>query len=266
MPYLNLDLDYFTHPKVERLVDALGIEAFHYPIRLWCYAGKHFSESGVLENCSVRQIENAIGWKGETGKLIENLVRFGFLNSRGETYRVHDWKQHAGHLWAFKRRAKSAAKTRWTVYATSIRQALVTNAKGCAPLLSSPNLSSPILIKKEEEKNIVPPHGETMNGTLWSSAEDIIGFLNERTGKHFQSRHPNGDPTKSLLLVHSLMKKGYSVTNLRQVIANRCVKWRDDPKMEEFLRPETLFRPSNFTSYFGELGKGVKPDAMPGML
>jgi uncharacterized phage protein (TIGR02220 family) len=113
--------------------------------------------------------------------------------------------------------------------------------------------------ESEEDKKKSPPIAPP--GGLWRTAEEIISFLNEKTGKHFQSRHPNGDPTKALQAVHALLKKGYTAINLRQVIANRCLKWRDDEKMAEFLRPETLFRPSNFTNYFGELGKGLTDDA-----
>lgn len=270
MPYLNLDLDYFTHPKILRLTHLLGHHAAVYPLKLWCYVGKHFPVTGMLEGCSKHEIERAVGWDGEAGQLVDVLVKISLLDvkkSETETenysFKIHDWKQHAGHLWAFKKRAKTAAKKRWKDYASSIA---TSNAKGCAPNLSYPNLLSSLHLQKDsekKEKHIVPPRGETVNGSLWKCAEEVIGFLNERTGKHFQSRHPNGDPTKALMLVHSLLKKGYTPINLRQVVANRCLKWRDDQKMEEFLRPETLFRASNFTNYLGELGKGVKPDAMP---
>lgn len=160
MPYLNLDLDYFTHPKVERLVEALGNEAFHYPIRLWCYAGKHFPHTGTLDGCSVKQIEKAIGWAGENGKLIDSLLKFGFIKSRGESYQIHDWKDHAGHLSVFKKRAKTAAKKRWSDYATSIassnRQAMLKKNQAYAPILTNPSQSSPSQTKpnqtKKEEK------------------------------------------------------------------------------------------------------------------
>lgn len=160
MPYLNLDLDYFTHPKVERLVDALGTEAFHYPIRLWCYAGKHFPHNGTLEGCSIKQIEKAIGWCGETGKLIDSLVKCGFVKQKGESFQIHDWKDHAGHLSVFKKRAKSAAKKRWSAYTTSsassTRQAVLKKDQAYAPILTNPNQSSPNQAKpnqaKEEEK------------------------------------------------------------------------------------------------------------------
>jgi len=135
--------------------------------------------------------------------------------------------------------------------------------KGLIDIPSVPTPTPTPTPTPSEDKNIVPPAGETLNGSLWKSAEEVIGFLNERTRKNFHARHPNGDPTKALIAVESLLRKGYSLTNIRQVIANRCLKWRDDPKMEEYLRPGTLFRPSNFNNYLGELGKGVNPDAMP---
>lgn len=134
--------------------------------------------------------------------------------------------------------------------------------KGLIDIPSVPTPTPTPTPTPSEDKNIVPPPGGTVNGSLWKSAEEAIGFLNERTRKNFHARHPNGDPTKALIAVESLLRKGYSLTNIRQVIANRCLKWRDDPKMEEFLRPETLFRPSNFSNYLGELGKGVKHDAV----
>jgi uncharacterized phage protein (TIGR02220 family) len=108
-----------------------------------------------------------------------------------------------------------------------------------------------------ENKYIVglTPDAPPVNGSRWKDAEELLAFLNARTGKHFHPRLPNGAPTKGLQAIHGLLKKGYSPTTVKQVIANRWLKWGQDPKMEEFLRPETLFRPSKFENYVGELGK-----------
>ena len=89
---------------------------------------------------------------------------------------------------------------------------------------------------------------------LWPLAEELIGFLNRKAGKNYQARKPNKDPTVSLKAVHALLKQGYTELQVRQVIANRLLKWGDDPKMREYLRPDTLFRPSKFEQYLGELG------------
>ncbi len=114
--------------------------------------------------------------------------------------------------------------------------------------------------ESEEEKSIVGQMPDPASAVTliadWREAEDLIAFLNQRTGKQFQPRTPNGKPTKTLTLVRNLLKQQYTATQIRQVIANRWLKWGHDPKMAEFLRPSTLFRPSNFENYLGELGVG----------
>jgi uncharacterized phage protein (TIGR02220 family) len=101
----------------------------------------------------------------------------------------------------------------------------------------------------KKEKSIV---GLVPNVT--GEAEVLLTFLNERTGKHFQARKPNGEPTATLKFLQTLLKHQYTPTQIRQVIANRWLRWGTDPKMQEYLRPSTLFRPSNFEQYLGELG------------
>ncbi len=39
------------------------------------------------------------------------------------------------------------------------------------------------------------------------------------------------------------------------MIANRCLAWVGDSKMDEYLRPKTLFNATNFANYAGQLGK-----------
>lgn len=65
MPYLNIDLDYFDHPKTVRLIGLLGRDADVLPIRLWKYCGKFMAEDGRLIGLSVQEIEAAMGWRGQ---------------------------------------------------------------------------------------------------------------------------------------------------------------------------------------------------------
>jgi hypothetical protein len=39
------------------------------------------------------------------------------------------------------------------------------------------------------------------------------------------------------------------------VIDVKVEKWKGDPKMDDFLRPDTLFRPKNFEAYLNEKPK-----------
>lgn len=113
MSYLNLDLDYFSHPKTVRLVGLLGRGAEVLPIRLWCYCGKYHVESGKLTGYSAQEIESAVAWWGKPGELVEAMIRVGFLEEHDGEYGLHDWQEHEGHLAFFKERAKTAAAARW---------------------------------------------------------------------------------------------------------------------------------------------------------
>lgn len=119
MPYLNLDLDFFEHPKTRRLVGLLGKGSEVVPIKVWAYAGKYHAKDGKLTDYSAQEIESIVGWWGASGKMVEALVKCGFLHEVKGGWQVHDWLEHEGHIIAFKERAKTAAYARWGVDATS---------------------------------------------------------------------------------------------------------------------------------------------------
>lgn len=169
MPYLNLDLDYFSHPKTNRLIGLLGRGSEAFPLRLWCYCGKYHPGDGRLSDYSVQEIESVLGWCGESGKLVQALLKVGFLHKDTKGYYVHDWLEHEGHLEALKERAKTAAKARWNkyrqvnnsqqvidvdkenTYATSNAQASPKHCLTNAPYHTKPNLTKP------KEKEHSPP-------------------------------------------------------------------------------------------------------------
>lgn len=145
MAYLNLDLDYFNHPKVMRLVGLIGKEYVAIPIQLWCYVGKFHTASGMLEGYSKQEIESVLGWTGPSGMLVDTLVKISFIEETAKGYKIHDWSDHAGHLEAFKKRAKTAAKKRWKKYATS-------NAK--EKITTTPNLPNRTVPTKPTKKSV----------------------------------------------------------------------------------------------------------------
>ena len=133
MPYLNLDLDFFDHPKTKRLVGLLGKGAEVLAIRLWCACGKYQAESGRLIGYSTQAIEATCAWWGRKGEMVDAMLEVGFIEKTDDGFQVHDWPDHAGHLAAFKERAVKAARKRWEsirkprddVDATSMPQALL---------------------------------------------------------------------------------------------------------------------------------------------
>lgn len=80
-----------------------------------------------------------------------------------------------------------------------------------------------------------------------SQAIEILDFLNAKTGRNYQPVDAN------LKMIAARLKEGATVDDCRAVIAMKCREWGTDEKMEEYLRPKTLFSATNFAQYRGRL-------------
>jgi len=173
MPYLNLDLDWFGHRKAIRLVGLLGAGADLYPIKLWAYVGKHHAETGRLDGYTEQEIESICGWQGEAGKLAQTLVlpQINLLEAHENYFQIHDWFEHCGHLAAFKKRAKTAAKKRWAKYALS---------KAKHETKQSPSRGKDRL-GKDRLREETGKEGGAGEGKPWLSPETLVELYNEKT-------------------------------------------------------------------------------------
>lgn len=66
--------------------------------------------------------------------------------------------------------------------------------------------------------------------------EDIIAYLNEKTSKSFKATS-----RKTRDLINARMKEGFKLEDFKIVIDIKCTHWLRDKKMNEYLRPSTLF-------------------------
>ncbi|WP_447979050.1 conserved phage C-terminal domain-containing protein [Candidatus Nitrospira bockiana] len=114
------------------------------------------------------------------------------------------------------------------------------------------------------------PGGGEERARIYKDAEDVLAFLNERTGRQYPPREPRTNkPTANLELIASRLKAGYTADQCRQVIVRKVHAWKgrqtgDGVRMEDFLRPATLFGPKNFSGYVGELTLPAAADAKRG--
>lgn len=83
---------------------------------------------------------------------------------------------------------------------------------------------------------------------------EIIEYLNGKTGRRF------GFVKANLDLVKARIKEGATVETMKAVIDAKVKAWKGDPKMDEYLRPETLFGARKFAQYSGQLGGTGKVD------
>lgn len=72
---------------------------------------------------------------------------------------------------------------------------------------------------------------------------EVIDYLNQKTGKNF--KHTSKVTQRH---IRARLAEGFTVSDFKQVIDNKCNDWLRDQKMKEYLRPETLFG-TKFESY-----------------
>ena len=81
--------------------------------------------------------------------------------------------------------------------------------------------------------------------------QEIIDYLNEKANKNYKA---TSKETRRLILAR--WKDGYTLEDFQRVIDGRVAKWYTDARMQEYLRPMTLFS-SKFESYLNDAGPGA---------
>jgi uncharacterized phage protein (TIGR02220 family) len=80
---------------------------------------------------------------------------------------------------------------------------------------------------------------------------DVIHLFNKITGKRFslkteETRHA----------INARLSEGHTLEDIEKVINLKYQEWKDQPKMQRYITPRTMFRPSNFDRYVNELPDG----------
>ena len=65
---------------------------------------------------------------------------------------------------------------------------------------------------------------------------EVVGYLNQRIGSHFRAN------TKSTARhVSARISEGFTLDDFKAVIDFKAGQWENDPKQNQYLRPDTLF-------------------------
>ena len=75
---------------------------------------------------------------------------------------------------------------------------------------------------------------------------EIINYLNDVAGRNYRTT-----TRKTRSLIRARMNEGFTVDDFKKVIDIKNDEWKDDPKMQKFIRPETLFG-TKFESYLNQ--------------
>ncbi|HEM4630267.1 TPA: phage replisome organizer N-terminal domain-containing protein [Streptococcus suis] len=79
-----------------------------------------------------------------------------------------------------------------------------------------------------------------------------IQYLNQETGHTYKFIATH---TK---FIQARYKDGYTLEDFKKVIDTKVAQWKNNSQMAQYLRPKTLFSPSNFDSYLNETPKPIQ--------
>jgi uncharacterized phage protein (TIGR02220 family) len=116
----------------------------------------------------------------------------------------------------------------------------------------------------------------TLESCTLRTNERNVTNVTERTNEQATPKNPQGDFCRTVIvmlnslcgsrypvnddycaLINSRKQDGYTLEDFKQVISFRQATWSEDPKMREYLRPETLFGPKFYT-YLEQSKRPVK--------
>ncbi|MGL5293283.1 MAG: conserved phage C-terminal domain-containing protein, partial [Aeromonas sp.] len=94
------------------------------------------------------------------------------------------------------------------------------------------------------EPNKVDPEKEKQLLSGKPDCVDVINHLNDITGARYLP-----SAKASVKHISGRLSDGHSIEDLKAVIDFKAEQWGADPKMAEYLRPQTLFCPEKFPGY-----------------
>jgi uncharacterized phage protein (TIGR02220 family) len=225
-----------------KLVQALGPRGLHLYIRLWGIAedwgGYEYNpdeialKMGALKFTS-KEVEGFVGKLVQMGKVIEyegdgkkihwlrNFLKNQSLNNPGPPkLPLPPWIK-----WESKRYESGKTYAKYEVI------------PGKLPVGYQYTTSSPETKRNETKRNEDSPQEESI------PFEEIISYLNEKAQKSFR-----GNTRETQSHIRARWNEGYRLDDFKRVIDNMTSKWKGDLKMEDYLRPQTLFG-TKFESY-----------------
>lgn len=83
---------------------------------------------------------------------------------------------------------------------------------------------------------------------------EIINYLNDATGKKYRA-----STNKTKTCIKARWKEGFRLDDFKKVIDTKTSEWKNDSKMSQYLRPETLFG-NKFEGYLNQQAEQQPPD------
>lgn len=176
--------------------------------------------------------------------VIENLRRLkeaGLLQSTGEM------KGRTGQVPVYRLSVNTVPKTAPVPKKAPVPKTELVPETERAPVPKT----EPVPVPKTGHGNVIEPSVEPsvlLSGKkpdVMPAVREVLQFLRNMTGRQYREV----DTTVNLIKARL---KNTSVADIKRTLAYKGDQWLNDPKMEPYLRPLTLFAASNFEQYLAE--------------
>ena len=109
-----------------------------------------------------------------------------------------------------------------------------------------PEIGTKLSEKRDTQKKEINSK-ENINKSLVGkpddSAREIIDYLNSTAGKKFKHTKTNYG------FINARLKDGFTIDDLKTVVDKKTAEWSADPRMNQYLRPATLFNAEKCDGY-----------------
>lgn len=176
-------------------------------------------------------IKHSIDGRDSLKSGIAELLKAGYLTREPS-------RNEQGHFKGYK----------YKVYELNHRNGLSVTEN---PTTENPTSENPLLLNNNSTNN------DSNNIKEYSSAEAklqipykaIIDYLNEKTNKSYSYKSSGNRK-----LIQARFNEGYQLEDFKKVIDTKNEQWKDEPQMQQYLRPATLFS-QKFDGYLNEKSK-----------
>ena len=255
LDYFPLDVGFLQDMKVRRIIKSCGASAISVLIWLLgsCYRDEGYyiwwtedlpfivaDEIGVTEGCVQEVVKRAL----QVGFFDASMKeKHGILTSAGIQKRF---------LEVTSRRKAAFLRRDFALISINVDNNSITVCNNSINVYSNEQSK----VKKSKVKNI-NTLSSNLDGGQQKATDEIIFYLNKKTGKHYKVKTP-----KTVRLIRARLKEGFTVEDFKAVIEKKCDDWRGNEKMERYLRPETLFG-TKFEGYLNETPNNEKDYDIP---
>lgn len=240
--------------KIARMLKVSRGDALLLLLTFWVWVDRN-SSNGKCDALVTHDVDNMMHCVGFGAA----MSAVGWLNFDDKKERItipgfdtHHGKSAKKRLLASRRSATHRQRKR---NATGVTNASTTeeNRRVLKPMVASQPVRQagpvgPVGPVGPERPSISGNDSKAKRGQeLTADAKNILDFLNAKAGRNFPPT------TTNVGIIVARFNEGFTATQIRQVVALKVRQWKGDEKMDEYLRPLTLFGRQKFSSYVGSL-------------